>query len=63
MLYKNQRKGNNSKTVQGKVNVFVHCTELLQETCIPSLESIEFMVTKLHPGQGMLYKNQSKRSY
>jgi len=32
--------------------------ESLQETCIPSLESFELMVTMLRSGQEMLYKNQ-----
>jgi len=32
--------------------------ESLQETCIPSLESFELMVTMLRLGQEMLYKNQ-----
>jgi hypothetical protein len=36
--------------------------ELLQETCTPSLESFEPMVTKLRSRQEMLYKNQSKRN-
>ena len=26
MLYKNQSKGNNSKTEQGRVTILVHCT-------------------------------------
>jgi len=42
---------------QGKVTVLVHCTsESLPETCIPSMESFEPMVTKLCSGQEMLYK-------
>ena len=32
----------------------------LQETCTPSLKSFESMVTNLHSGQEMVYKNQSK---
>ena len=46
-------KGNNLKTEQDKS--CGSCTQpfvSLQEICIPSLESFEPMVTKLHSGQG-----------
>jgi len=48
----------------GRVTVLVHLyLESLPETCIPRLESFEPMVMKLHSGQKMLYKNQSKGNH
>ena len=36
--------------------------ESLQETCIPSLESFELMVTMLRSGQEMLYNKRAQRA-
>jgi len=88
MLYKNQSKGNNLKTKQGRVTVLVHCTlshcqkhtyqvyshlNLWWQSYAPDKEiwtppptkviPLCRLVVRLHSGQEMLYKNQSKGNH